>query len=130
MKSPPPPAPLETGSKAGSPKILRTTRFALGSTHTCALTNTTQMFCFGNDYRGQSTGFKTAVARGRYEPDQNYTAVRSGAHHSCAIDVNEHLRCWGASEGWSRAPHLDYNSRAEGEVARNRNSGGDRWAKY
>ena len=69
-----------------------------GDNHTCALTKTGAVYCWGYNGQGQ-LGDNTGSSRNR--PTQvsgmasGIYAIGLGALHSCAIDNNGKLRCWG-----------------------------------
>ena len=89
----------------GQGQCVWVTQVATGR-HTCAVLNTGQLRCWGNNARGQ-------LGLGNTEPlgDQQFempppdvpldepvtsVAVASG-HHTCAILASGHVRCWGAN---------------------------------
>ncbi len=57
-----------------------------GSSHTCAVTETGQVRCWGLNSSGQTT----------VEPGQ-YVHVSSGGSHTCALTAQGAAKCWGAS---------------------------------
>lgn len=68
-------------------------------THTCALTAAQDIFCWGFNYSGQLgwpsnliniTPQATMIANGT-----KYKSIATGMAHSCAIQVNGLLDCWG-----------------------------------
>ncbi|HET7809262.1 MAG TPA: hypothetical protein VFL16_01665 [Steroidobacteraceae bacterium] len=67
--------------------------------HTCALTSAQDLFCWGDNSRGelgwpntivQGTPTATMIANGN-----KYQSIVTGDMHSCAIQVNGLLDCWG-----------------------------------
>jgi alpha-tubulin suppressor-like RCC1 family protein len=62
---------------------------AAGASHTCvAATISTSVLCFGLDTSGQLG----------HPPAANATAVAAGDRHSCALDDQGAVWCWGANE--------------------------------
>ena len=62
-----------------------------GLGHTCAvLTRDQSVVCWGGDGSGQSTPPTTLAGRA-------FVNVATGTAHTCAIDVNGTIACWGAS---------------------------------
>jgi alpha-tubulin suppressor-like RCC1 family protein len=79
-------------------------QIAAGDYHTCAIDGSTQSaFCWGSNASGQIGGnlipggiqaFRVSVTGGH-----NFVKITAGGSHSCAIDVNGDLYCWGANSG-------------------------------
>ncbi len=68
-----------------------------GAAHTCGVTQSGDVYCWGANDRGQ-LGDGTTLTRAapvRLGGDGAYRAVGGGAHHSCALDVVGQVRCWG-----------------------------------
>lgn len=74
------------------------------SNHTCALTTTNQIVCFGPNQRGQLGNGSTVSTEQpqRVEPPRGsgggWTLVRNGQRHTCAADRAGGLWCWGAND--------------------------------
>jgi alpha-tubulin suppressor-like RCC1 family protein len=77
--------------------------FSAGVTHDCALTESGQAFCWGdNDWNVRGTGgpvshsydfVPNAVAGG-----WTFTTITSGGVHSCALETSGEALCWGNHE--------------------------------
>lgn len=79
------------------------TQISLGSLHSCAIDNLNNLLCWGANFYGQVgggssntteryTNIPTVISLG----DDGYaTQISLGGHHSCAIDSNNNLKCWG-----------------------------------
>jgi len=78
---------------------------SLGSSHACGLTEAGEAWCWGRNYSGQ-LGAPSPNPLGEpmsFEPirvggDQLFTAIATGAFHSCAIDQEGVAWCWGNNE--------------------------------
>lgn len=57
---------------------------AVGSAHSCALTSSQQIECWGADFAGQST-----------PPEGQFLQLSAGMHTGCAIRNDNALICWG-----------------------------------
>jgi alpha-tubulin suppressor-like RCC1 family protein len=74
---------------------------ALGGTHSCALSPTGELLCWGDDARGQLGGSSSTheVDGGVAEEPrfvlQDARAVAAGGAHACAIDAAAAVHCWG-----------------------------------
>ena len=78
--------------------------------HTCGVTNSGTLHCWGNDTDGQ-LGAGRPVAECRWDelrfycsdrPEgvafgKSWRAVAAGGSHSCAIDVEARVHCWGSN---------------------------------
>ncbi|MCB1006976.1 MAG: hypothetical protein KDB35_22525 [Acidimicrobiales bacterium] len=77
-------------------------KVSAGMFHTCALTTTNRLFCFGTDGAGQlgngapftDSGTPVEVA----SSTTNWVQVATGASHTCALKALGRLYCW----GWDR----------------------------
>jgi hypothetical protein len=69
---------------------------AAGAAHTCAITTSGALLCWGSNDEGQVTGTATAapVAAPRVVFASGATAVAAGKAHTCAV-VSGQLRCFG-----------------------------------
>jgi alpha-tubulin suppressor-like RCC1 family protein len=71
--------------------------------HTCALTYDNLLYCWGdNSYLQCGLGGASGQAQTIYTPKQlsktDFTHVAVGEKHSCAVDSNDKLYCWGGNE--------------------------------
>lgn len=68
-----------------------------GFAHTCALTVSQELVCWGADYYGQlGTGMESGVAAPvPVAPGQTFTALSAGWNHSCVLDPQGQAFCWG-----------------------------------
>lgn len=74
--------------------------------HTCAITSTRAIFCWGRGYEGQlGDGIAdNANLGGSITPEPvlglglDATAIVAGARHTCAIMVSGQVKCWGENE--------------------------------
>lgn len=74
------------------------TQVAAGSNHTCALTATGGVECWGRNAEGQGGNGTTMLGAVPAEVSGLTTGVASvtaGADHSCAITASGGVRCWG-----------------------------------
>ncbi|MBN2724359.1 MAG: hypothetical protein JXR95_09840 [Deltaproteobacteria bacterium] len=69
-----------------------------GQSHICGLDANGSLKCHGNNYYGQ-LGIGTSGDSFNTPQDvssiENVVSVSCGAHHTCAIDSNDNLFCWG-----------------------------------
>ena len=72
-----------------------------GESHTCALTQEGKAFCWGSNGQGQlglGLDYPTAPRRTSPAPVATgllFTAISAGAYHTCAIDTDGNVHCWG-----------------------------------
>lgn len=77
---------------------------AAGGGHTCAITVTNRLYCWGNNYYGNiGDGTTTNRLTPTYVSSlgENVTAVAAQSAHTCAIAASE-LKCW----GWNSSGQL------------------------
>lgn len=79
------------------------TAIAAGGEHTCALTTSGAVECWGADFRGElGDGTSTFAARstpvGVVGLSSGVTAIAAGDAHSCALMSNGDVRCWGRDD--------------------------------
>ncbi len=68
-----------------------------GPTHSCGVTSSGDVFCWGANQLGQ-LGDGTTIERSapvRIGGTGTYRMARAGSAHSCALDVDGTVRCWG-----------------------------------
>jgi alpha-tubulin suppressor-like RCC1 family protein len=80
-------------------------QIAAGAQHTCAVTNTNQVYCWGAGDGGR-LGYGNTVNRGDDEQPAMYgpvpvsgevLQVSAGVYHTCVVFQNKLVRCWGAN---------------------------------
>lgn len=68
-----------------------------GANHTCGLTTSSRVFCWGDNSFGQlgdgTTGYH--LVPGPVAGNRLYKQVRAGSLHSCAISDDDKAYCWG-----------------------------------
>jgi alpha-tubulin suppressor-like RCC1 family protein len=76
---------------------------ASGQRHSCALKDTGEVYCWGDNALGQR-GSAAASSGTSQSTDSNQvvglpaaTAIAAGAYHTCAILINATVRCWGSN---------------------------------
>ncbi len=70
---------------------------ALGTAHSCAITNHGELLCWGQNWNGQVGNGTTQGQITRpslVDAEMEFTAVAAGANHSCAVADGE-VFCWG-----------------------------------
>ena len=80
------------------------TQISSGEYHTCALTSTNTVVCWGSGFQGQLGNDGTASknhpenvvdAEGSTTPLANIIQIRSGRYHTCAVTNTGGVVCWG-----------------------------------
>ena len=81
-------------------------KLAVGAAHTCAVTGSGQLFCWGDDTFGQlgihDANFNVAlpVAATMQSASSRWVGVAAGARHTCAtvelVPMSYQVYCWGA----------------------------------
>lgn len=90
------------------------TEIAVGSSNSCALTASGQLWCWGRNARGE-LGDGTQTARTAPVPigaEARFSAVAMGSEHTCAIREGGGLLCWG-HDRWGQlgiSPTVAYNN--------------------
>jgi alpha-tubulin suppressor-like RCC1 family protein len=76
------------------------TNIALGVSHTCAVNNLNQLYCWGSNTNGE-LGIGTSGAAfptpQLLTPMTNITNIALGYNHTCAVNASNQLYCWGTN---------------------------------
>ncbi len=93
---------------------------ATGQNHSCALTNTNALMCWGSNAGGQlgsavTTGSKVPVAV--IGTSGNYAAIAAGNVHTCATTDTASVQCWGTNTYGQLGSGTSTNSTAPVTVA-------------
>jgi alpha-tubulin suppressor-like RCC1 family protein len=86
---------------------------AVGSDHSCALTNTGVVKCWGANTVGQLAD-GTSVAKSTpviVDAGVTYTKIRTGTMQSCGMISGGYIKCWGYN-GWGELGSISANARA------------------
>ena len=102
----------ETDAPAGS-----FTAVSTGWSHTCAIRESGDITCWGVKgflIKNPNTGERGVIENGQTNaPDGTYTAISTGAWHSCAIHAGSGtLECWGLNPHgqWTRPPQGNHTA--------------------
>jgi alpha-tubulin suppressor-like RCC1 family protein len=96
-------APGTAPAAAAAPALSGVRAVATGSFQSCALRRNQQVWCWGDNARGE-LGDGTRTSRAAAAPVQNatgtgpltgVTAITAGLIHTCALLANHEVRCWG-----------------------------------
>lgn len=77
---------------------------ALGSTHTCAITTTGKVMCWGNNNAGQlgngnnATVTPYAYVAAKLDPNDIPIAITAGGNHTCSLLKTGLIKCWGYND--------------------------------
>ncbi|MFZ9594742.1 MAG: RCC1 domain-containing protein [Bdellovibrionia bacterium] len=94
----------ETGDQLSPVAIDRGSTYSqisAGESHTCGITGTGIVKCWGSDSTGQlgngsTTGDQVAPVEIASDSDTTYSQIAAGGHHTCAITSAGVLQCWGS----------------------------------
>ena len=90
------PVPIQINNTDGG-EIVSWLAAAAGQHHTCAIANTNELYCWGNNGAGQ-LGINSTAHQAKPVKISHPTGwidVNAGASHTCAIDQNYDVHCWG-----------------------------------
>jgi alpha-tubulin suppressor-like RCC1 family protein len=79
-----------------------------GEDHMCTLEDTS-VFCWGRGYEGQVGSPGVACADDRQIDDPNaigWKALAAGGRHTCGLDIQNNLFCWGRNDGSALTSNL------------------------
>lgn len=90
---------------------MRVKAVACGLTHTCAITVSGDVVCWGERSSGRLAPPTHLQAATSNTAQRKSRSICAGAQHSCAVDVTGALSCWGSNaRGQSDVPVLESNS--------------------
>ena len=90
-------APVQAANLGPLPNV---TQIAAGYEHTCALTTTGGVKCWGNNYDGQlgignPDVYKKTIPVDVIGLNSNVVALSAGEDHTCALTTTGGVKCWG-----------------------------------
>jgi alpha-tubulin suppressor-like RCC1 family protein len=72
-----------------------------GLEHTCAIDSNNKLWCWGNNNARQLGVEYTTISSSFYpvrvDSDNNFKNISAGYNHTCAIDFDDKLWCWGSN---------------------------------
>lgn len=85
---------------ADLPAGTRFTRVAAGATHSCALAQSGDIWCWGRNASGQlgNNSNNSSAKPVLVQSSRKFIAVTAGATYTCALDLSGFAWCWGASD--------------------------------
>ena len=95
------PQTVKSTSASDSPPLMNVQQLALGYAHSCALLLSGQVKCWGLNDKGQlgnGTTTNSNVPVSVLEGDsalENVVEIRAGHKHTCALNQDDVLKCWG-----------------------------------
>jgi alpha-tubulin suppressor-like RCC1 family protein len=79
-------------------------QLAAGERHTCGLTTSDVIFCWGANQWGQlgfeSGRFEVFLVPTRVPGDRRYINLTAGRFHTCAVTIASKAFCWGDGRNW------------------------------
>ena len=91
--------PVEVRDVAGTGALSGVKALVAGGAHTCALTDTGEVWCWGANNSGQLGDSSTANKNTPVAVSglSGVTALAAGQSHTCALLADKTVRCWGAN---------------------------------
>jgi alpha-tubulin suppressor-like RCC1 family protein len=78
---------------------LRFTAVATGLNHSCAISTSGVLYCWGSNDHGQlGSGFRASLGPTAVVGDGRYIAVSAGREFTCALMKSGVVECWGADD--------------------------------
>lgn len=77
------------------------TAIVAGARHTCALTETGQAYCWGDNQVGQlgnGGGRRQLLPVAVKQDGDRYSSLAAGSHFTCGITYDKYLMCWGDND--------------------------------